>query len=306
MRYISDSQIVDLNLSAKEKLEWVEMCLRHKSEYNLPAKISIKKEGNIFYNTMPTIMEPIDVAGAKCVNRYPGRNPALESTIILYRYSTGLLESLFDGNEITAMRTGAVAVHSACLFANPDFEVVSMIGLGNMMRHTADIFFEKYNDKPMTVKLYNHKDSAVKFAEKYTKYKNINFIFCDTYLDTFKDSDLIFSAVSYAEKDFCKEEIYKKGCTIIPIHTRGFMECDLSFDKIYGDDTAHLHDFKYFDQFKFFAEVADVINKKKEGRTSKDERILVYNIGLAIHDMFYAKQILEKLSTTSRNTATQI
>lgn len=296
MNYISDSQIIDLNLSAEEKLEWVETCLRHKAEYDLPAKISIKKTGNIFYNTMPTVMEPIDLAGVKCVNRYPGRNPALESTIMLYRYSTGLLESLLDGNEITAMRTGAVAVHSASLFANPEFEVVSMIGLGNIMKHTADIFFEKYKDKTMTIKLYNYKNIATKFAEKYNKYYNLNFIFCDTYHDTFAESDLIFSAVSYAENDFCKASVYKNGCTIIPIHTRGFMDCDLSFDKIYGDDTAHLHDFKYFNQFKFFAEVSDVITNTKEGRVSKDERILVYNIGLAIHDMYYAKRILEKLS----------
>lgn len=292
---ISDKQISDLNISSEQKLKWVDECLRHKSEYDLPAKISIKKDNGIFYNTMPAVMEPLDIAGVKLVNRYIDRVPALDAKILLYKYSTGLLDAILDGNEITAMRTGAVAVHSARLFAVKDFSVVSMIGLGNIMTHTADILFDIYKDRKLTVKLFNFADEGIRFMNRYCGYKNVNFVLCDSYEETFSDSDLIFSAVSYVDGDFCDESVYKKGCTVIPIHTRGFMQCDLSFDKVFGDDTAHLHDFKYFDKYKSFSEVADVICNRKPGRESDDERILVYNIGLAIHDLYYSKRIIEMI-----------
>ncbi len=77
----------------------------------------------------------------------------------------------------------------------------------------------------------------------------------------------------------------------MPIHTRGFTNCDLVFDKVYADDTAHVHGFKNFGKFRFFAEVADVVNGKAPGRESETERILAYNIGLSIHDIYLAEKI---------------
>lgn len=241
-------------------------------------------------------MEPLDVAGVKLVNRYVDRVPALDAKILLYKYSTGLMDAILDGNEITAMRTGAVAVHSAMLIARKDFSTVSMIGLGNIMRHTADIFFDIFSDRKLVVKLYNFMGEGERFVERYNDIKNVEFVLCDNYVDTFSGSDLIFSAVSYMDGDFCDEKTYKKGCTIIPIHTRGFMGCDLTFDKVFGDDTGHLHEFKYFDKYKSFAEIAEVLSGEKKGRESDDERILVYNIGLAIHDLYYSKRITELLN----------
>ena len=71
------------------------------------------------------------------------------------------------------------------------------------------------------------------------------------------------------------------------------------FDKVYADDTAHVCGFKYFDQFKNFAEIQDVIAGKVQGRNSDDERILSYNIGLGLHDVVYASKIYEMLKDDS-------
>ena len=30
--------------------------------------------------------------------------------------------------------------------------------------------------------------------------------------------------------------------TVIPVHTRGFQNCDLFFDKVFADDTDHVKD----------------------------------------------------------------
>ena len=43
---------------------------------------------------------------------------------------------LVDGNWITALRTGAVAVHSITNFAKNDYKTVGIIGLGNVARAT--------------------------------------------------------------------------------------------------------------------------------------------------------------------------
>lgn len=78
---------------------------------------------------------------------------------------------------------------------------------------------------------------------------------------------------------------------LIPIHTLGFQNCDIVFDKVFADDTCHVKGFKYFNEFKSFAEVSDVVNVKVIGRETDDERIIVYNIGVSIHDLYFANKI---------------
>lgn len=82
---------------------------------------------------------------------------------------------------------------------------------------------------------------------------------------------------------------------VIPVHTRGFQNCDLFFDKVYADDTAHVSGFKYFSHFKQFAEIQEVIEGVKPGRESDKERILSYNIGLGLHDVVFASKIYSML-----------
>lgn len=91
-------------------------------------------------------------------------------------------------------------------------------------------------------------------------------------------------------------EIYPKGCTIIPVHTSGFQNCDLVFDKVFVDDIDHVKKYRYFEQFKDrMARITDVANNRVKGRENTEERIIVYNGGIALTDMYWAMKILEKI-----------
>ena len=112
----------------------------------------------------------------------------------------------------------------------------------------------------------------------------------------------MFSCVTEAKQNFCEDkDAFRKGCTIIPVHTKGFQNCDLFFDKIFGDDTDHLHGFRYFNQFKQFAEISDVLTGKAKGRENDEERILSYNIGLGLHDIIFASKIYSKLKDSAQD-----
>ena len=79
---------------------------------------------------------------------------------------------------------------------------------------------------------------------------------------------------------------------------RGFQNCDLFFDKVYGDETSQIKNFKYFDKFRQYDELHHVLQGKNPGRTSNDERILCYNYGIALHDIVFASRIFEKTKST--------
>ncbi|NLD48710.1 MAG: ornithine cyclodeaminase, partial [Clostridiaceae bacterium] len=262
----------------------------------LPSKMSIKPAKDIFYNVMPSLLPKYNVGGLKLVTRYPARVPTLDSQIMLFDYSTGSFNALLDGNFITTMRTGAVAAHTIKMFAKENFNKIGIIGLGNQARATLKVLLALYPNYKLTLKLLKYKNQHIDFEEyvkNLTNPKSIVFEFCDSYEDTVIGSDVIISSVTYFEDDICSDECFDEGCLVVPIHTRGFTNCDLFFDKIYADDTDHVKGFKYFSRFKKFAEVSNVINGGAEGRKNNTERIMVYNIGLSIHDIFFAQRIFE-------------
>ncbi len=231
--------------------------------------------------------------GVKLVTRYPERIPSLESQILLYEISTGNNLALMDGTWITTMRTGAVAVHTIQNLAVKGFSTIGIIGLGNTARATVLILLSVYAGQHFVIKLKKYKDQHVLFAERFVDYTNVKFEFCDEYEQVISDSDVVISAATYFQEDICGNECFKEGVLVIPIHTRGFTNCDLFFDKVFADDENHVKGFKYFNKFKKFAEMTDVVNGVVEGRENDSERIIAYNIGVALHDIFFAGKIYE-------------
>lgn len=294
MKILSHKDIMDLNIDPIKCYQWVEDMLSGKDKVILPAKTSIKPSDEVFYNVMPSILPEYNAAGVKIVTRYPERIPSLDSQIMMYDFESGKITAILDGNYITTMRTGAVAAHSIKLFAKENFEDIGFIGLGNQARATIKVLVSLLYNKKITLKLLKYKDQHKKF-EEYVKIlpgsDNIEIKLCDSYKETVKGSDVIVSSVTYFANDICEDDCFDEGCLVVPIHTRGFMNCDLFFDKVFADDTDHVKGFKYFDKFKKFSEVSDVIMRRSEGRVNDKERILVYNIGLSIHDVYFAEQI---------------
>lgn len=294
MKIIDFESIRNLNLDDMQFYVWVEEMLKKKQETILPAKISMKPSEGVFYNVMPTILLDDKRAGVKVVTRYPHRNPSLESQILLYNLDNGELLAMLDGTYITAMRTGAVAAHSIRLLAKREFATIGFMGLGNTARATMKVLLRLYPERPLTIKLLRYKNQHEEFEKVFSDCKNLRFAICDTYQELIKGSDVIVSAVTVLDNDICEDRFFDEGCLLVPIHTRGFTNCDLFFDKVYADDINHVRGFKNFEKFKFLAEISDVVCGKTVGRESDGERILAYNIGIAIHDIYFANQIYQK------------
>lgn len=296
MRIVPFGEVAAMGITPDQCLRWVEEALSHKGECLLPPKISLKPEGmpDVFYNTMPCIVPWLGYAGVKLVTRYPHRSPALDSELMLYRLDDGVMVSLMDATWITNARTGAVAAHSAALLGTPGFTRVGFMGLGNTARATMECLRVAVPDRELEVGLLRHRDQAALFAERFSAMEGVRFHEVDTPEELVGESQVVISCVTAAGGDFCPVECFAPGVTVIPVHTRGFMGCDLAFDRVFCDDVGHVKGFRYFDSFSDrLSEVAEVVQGSAPGRTSDDERILVYNIGLALHDVVYAAHIFE-------------
>ena len=295
MKIITFEDIKKLGIEPLQCYNWTVQMLTNKKDVILPAKISMKPSEEVFCNVMPCILNN-GFGGVKVVTRYPGRNPSLDSRLILFNSHTGEFLALMDADWITTMRTGAVAAHSISLLAKKDFKKISIMGLGNTARAALLVLLSIFPQRYFNIKLLRYKNQEKSFAERFKNYNNLPFDSVHDYASLIKEADVVISAVTYFAEDICADEYFDKGVTVIPIHTRGFTNCDLFFDKVFADDINHVHHFKNFDKFKNFAEVSEVVNGTKQGRTNDDERIIAYNIGISMHDIYFASKIYELCS----------
>lgn len=293
MKIITHKMIESLNLDPNIWYEWVDYVLKNKDKCIMPAKISIHMENGTYYNSMPSVIMPKKVMGTKMVNRYLGRIPSLESQLLLYDAETGSLKALMDANLITAMRTGAATTHAIEMFAVKNFKDIGIMGFGNIGYAVLEVTLAHYKDRNMHFKLLRYKDHAEKVLQRYKHYKNVEFEIVDSVEEIIKDSDVVISSITYTEKMIGEESWFKPGCLVLPVHLRGFQNCDREFDKIYGDDYDQVSGFQYFNEFKSFAETAEVLRGEKPGRENDSERILVYNVGMSVHDIYAAGEIYD-------------
>lgn len=281
--------------------KWVDEALRNKANFVMPPKPRISQPDGDYYNVMPVLYEPENIAITKMIGRHSIKRGEERSVmmgdLMLYEADTGILKAVMDAEYITTLRTGAVAAHSALLFAKDDFKVISLLGLGNIMTVCFKTFIDSLrnsgDDRELVIKLYSYKDQAEQFKKRFENEKNLSFVICDTYESLMKGSDIIFSAVTKTTENFASDDCYEEGVTIIPICTMGFQNCDLFFDRFFTDEIEQIRGFKYFDHFKELTNVTDVLLGNKPGRRNNSERILVYNYGVGIHDLYFAKRFYD-------------
>lgn len=294
---IQQAQIDRLGISPVKCIEWVKEAFLMKDEVQMPAKLSVHPQGGDFITSMPCLLPERDgrkYFGIKIVSRIQGQTPMLKSDILLYDALTGQLLAMLDGNWITAMRTGAVATLATLTLQRSGVDVYSMIGLGNIARATALCLIAANSHRHITIRLMRYKDQAEAFVERFKEAEHVTFQIIDDKKEFVAGADVLISAVGVAnELLFPDDSLFRKGVTVIPVHMRGFQNCDLFFDKVYGDDTDQIRNFKYFDRFRQYDELHHVLQGKNPGRTSDDERILSYNYGIGLHDVLFASKIFE-------------
>lgn len=298
MKIISDKAVRSLDISTADCIAWVRESFSLKENAQLPPKPSVHPEGIDFFTTMPCLL-PAEQGrerrfGVKVVHRLRNATPSLGSDIMLYSADTGELLAIIDGDWITAMRTGAVATLAMQTLRKSDAYSYGIMGLGNTARATLLCLLTSEPEVMHHVRLLRYKDQAGLFAERFKDFANVEFCVDDTPGRMISQSDVVLSCVTQAVGCLCDDnDAFRPGCLVVPVHTRGFQNCDLFFDKVFADDTAHVRGFKYFDRFRQFAELQDVLDGTAKGRESDDERILSYNIGLGLHDVLYASKIYD-------------
>lgn len=300
---LSHQDILNLNITIKECIEVIEEVLKEhgKKQIMLPSKSSIIPDEGIFFTSMPAYVPALKISGIKWVSRFPENRklniPKVISTLILNEMVTGKPLAVMEGSWVTAMRTGATAAITAKYFAKKDFDTVSIIGTG--VQSTAILMcLMELCPQIRNVKLLQYKDTAERFINRFSS-ESLSFIRCSNMKDIFKGATIVISSPTYAPTPFVEKEWLSDGILALPIHHRGWEKCAFSFDKVITDDLNQTNHYVEEGEFSggmppIYAELGEVILGIKKGRENEAEKIIAYNIGIAISDIALGKYVYEK------------
>lgn len=288
---LKNSLIKELDISPRAIINELKKTLKKhaKDEVFLEPKISIRPKDGTFFTAMPGGIKE-EYLGLKLIERFEKKegHPGIFGTLMLNNEKTGDLLSIMDATWLTSMRTGAIAAITIEQLGCKDIDEISIMGLGNTAMATL-VCVKELLPNIKKVNIFKYKETHERFIKRFEGY-GYKFNIIDDLENFIKSSQVIITSVTYAGKPFVKKEWMKEGLLAIPIHARGWQECDPYFDKVFTDDYGHT---KHFIP-NLTAELGEVVTAYKKGRESDKEKIIAYNIGMAIDDIAVAKLIYEK------------
>jgi len=305
--YLSQKEVIEVGLTMKDAISIVQDVLREHGlkQFENPPKPGIHPLSDAFIHAMPAYLPRKKAGGMKWVSGFPGNYkyglPTIMGLIVLNDVNTGQPLVVMDGGYITNLRTAAVSAVAAKFLANKDARVLGIVGAGIQGRYHLLSLQEVLPDIEV-VKVF---DTNAEVSRRFITLMNAHVPFRieqgQSVQDVMEGADIIVTATGHLEERLFKENWVGKGALALPVHTRGWELATLrKVDKFIVDDWAQFNSFVggvdgyYAPLPDFYSQLGEIVAGEKPGRENREERIIDFNVGVAIHDVFMATVILER------------
>ena len=313
LRVISKKEIESLGISIMEVMDAVEKGFKLKGEdkVELPAKIGIHPRHDCFIHAMPCYVGgEVDAAGIKWVSGFPINQkkglPYISGIMCVNDPETGFPTTIMDAGWITAWRTGAASGVCARYMADPDSEVLSVVGLGVQGR-TNTVALANVLPKLKVVKAYDvYESQAVKFKETMAKdLPGLDVVICSSVDEAVKDADVVVTCTPIvANPDrFVKSQWLKEDCLAIAVDYDSAFEaevmakasvfvCDDKNQYLWTQEQGVYFQRGYPREDGILGDMGDLCSGKvKVPRKGRRGAVLM---GIASHDIMTANLILKR------------
>jgi len=305
--YLSQEDVLATKISMVDVIHTVEsvLSLHDEGQVNLPSKVILdlgeRERGRI--NAMPAYLGgDFDICGIKWIAGFPPNPvkfgiPRAHALLILNDAWTGVPLAIMDCTYISAMRTGAVTGVGAKYLANPDSEVVGIIGCG-VQAKTQIMAIKAVLPSIKFLKGYDiRKEARDQFTKWVSQEIGIEVTSVGTAKEAVEESDIIVT-VTVADEPIVKDAWLKKGSLFAHVGSYQEEEEQVIYhsDKIVVDlweEVLHrgtpllakLYKAGQIKDEKIYANLGEIIRGKKAGRTNKSERIFFSPLGLGSEDV---------------------
>ena len=305
--YLSQKEVIDVGLSMKDAISIVEDVFREHGlkQFENPPKPGIHPLSDAFIHAMPAYLPRKQAGGMKWVSGFPGNYkydlPTIMGLIVLNDVKTGQPLVVMDGGYITNLRTAAVSAVAAKYLANKDAKVLGIVGAGIQGRYHLLSLPEVLPDLEVAKVFDTNAEASQRFITLMNEHVPFRVEQGQSVRDVMEGADIIVTATGHLEERLFKENWVGQGALALPVHTRGWELATLSkVDKFIVDDWAQFNSFVggvdgyYAPLPGLYGQLGEVVVGEKPGRENREERIIDFNVGVAIHDVLMAAVVLDR------------
>ena len=242
--------------------------------------------------------------------------PTVQGVLALFDCSNGRLLALIDSIEITAMRTAAASAVAAKYLARENADDILIVGCGVQGRsHLRAISHVRTLSRAFAFDADS--SLAASYASEMSRELDLEVIAVTDYRDTLRTSPLIVTCTPSREPLIFLGDIAPGSfVAAVGADNESKQEIDpalLAESKVVVDvldqcaafgDLHHAIVARAMNRTDVFAELADIVGGRRDGRASEDEIIIFDSTGTALEDVAAASLVYEQ--AISRNIGLEI
>ena len=318
VRFLSGADLDTLGLGMGEIVDLLEGAFRAKAagEVTMPPKIFFHRGGPRFYSSMVCASPALGYAGCKWQSGDPANPdiglPYIQGLYILTEDATGRMCAVMDAEWITGRRTAAASGLVVRLLAKASDRTLGILGCGLQARahleavHAVRPQFGEclcYDTVPERRERF--------IAEMTGKFGFGSIVGMNSPEAVARNSDVLVTGgpIQKDRRPVILPDWIGAGTLVVTIDYDSYVtdEAIRAMDLVLTDDYGQIEDAR-LNEGKFPAvdrvdsTVADLVARGKGARTSDRQRILVFNLGIALEDLATAVEALNRAERSGVGT----
>ena len=310
IRFLSRADLDTLGLAMGEIVDILEEAFRAKAagKVAMPPKIFFHRDGPRFYSSMVSASPTLGYAGCKWQSGDPDNPdiglPYIQGLYILTEDATGQMRAIMDAEWITGQRTAAASGLVIRHLAKASDRTLGILGCGLQGRKHLEAVHaaRRQFDECLCYDLVSERQERF-IAEMTGKFGFDSVVGMSGPEEVARNCDVLVTGgpIQKDRKPVIRPDWIGPGKLVVTIDYDSYVtdEAIRAMDLVLTDDYGQIEDARR-NEGKFPAvtrvdsSVADLVAHGKGARTSDAQRILVFNLGIALEDLATAIEILNR------------
>jgi ornithine cyclodeaminase/alanine dehydrogenase-like protein (mu-crystallin family) len=312
--YLSRADVESIGLPMRTVVEAVELALREKAAGRtiMPPKHWIAPSTRRFFSAMSSALPGLRAAGCKWQSGSPDNHalgqPYITGQFILNALDTGLPIAIMDSTWITEMRTAAATAVAARALVGKPSQVLGVLGCGLQARRNLEALRLVFPSLA-SVRAYDVSAAAAETYRNEMKARHgVEVTLCPDPRAAFDGADIVLTCGPIAPDGprVAEAAWLEEGATAITLDYDCYWKPDelARVDRLFTDDVAQLEHTKtdgYFTSVPgTIQELASVVAGREAGRTSRAQRVVCINMGIALEDVTTALSVYRQARDIGR------
>ena len=307
--YLSNRDLEELGLSLGEIVPILEEMFRRKASGDTvqPPKIFFHRGGPRFYSSMVSSAPGLGYAGCKWQSGDP-ENPArglsyIQGLFILSEDATGQPVAIMDSKWVTGNRTAAASAVAAKHLARRDARTIAILGCGLQGRKNLEALKAVLPSLARCQAYDVVAEREAAFVHETHDRWGVSVVGAGSAEGAVRGADIVITAgpIEHHRRATLMPEWLAAGSLTIALDYDSYVTdaAIAAADLVLTDDRRQIEDArqregKFTGVRRIDAELADLLTTGRGRRTHEEQRVLVFNLGIALEDLATGVEILNR------------